>query len=546
MTEQDALQAALEELRGAWGIHYPALTPALCALAGGRPLPLDQLVLRSGLSRRSVSDVLQRLEPWLETTAAGSRLSPGSAEVVAAAAECGRRETGDQDLPAAIERIVRDVPARRRELDHVAATPETVLRRARLLARTYDLAGARVLFLGDHDLTSLALALLVPEARIDVVDVDDGLLEHVERAAGELGRTVTCRFADLRLGLPPSLRETADLAFTDPPYTPAGLRLFAVRACEAARRDERFRLLLCHGHGERQPMLGYQAQSALHDLRLLFEEVRPRFNRYTGAQAIGSASALYTLRPVSTTWRAVERTAAATPARIYTHGDMAVEARAAAVPEALLPAVRERLSASGNRPLLAGEGWPATDAADPVSLVDLWQRCGQHALLPPGRRPHLAGTVAVNLLDAPWLAFRFLLANRSPRLLLVVPARTAKTLLDAGRPEVAMLASAYRLTEAARAAGAALVEAEPRLDDVDAAGVAARYLAQHPATAIGSALREAIIQADHTAGRTTTKNEARARLDARPAVAANRDARTTELPVHVLRAIAQTLPSLTR
>jgi hypothetical protein len=541
MTEQDALQAALDELRSAWGIHYPAVAPALCALAGGRPLPLDQLVLRSGLSRRSVSDVLQRLEPWLETTAAGSRLSPGATEVVTAALECGRREAGDQHLPAAVERLVRHAPARRRELDHVAATPETILRRARLLARTYDMAGARVLFLGDHDLTSLALALLVPEARIDVVDVDDGLLEHVERTAAELGRTVTCRFADLRLGLPPSLRETADLAFTDPPYTPDGLRLFAVRACEAARQDERFRLLLCHGHGERQPMLGYQAQSALHDLRLLFEEVRPRFNRYTGAQAIGSASALYTLRPLRTTWRAVERAATA-PERIYTHGGMAVEARAAAVPEELLPAVRERLSASQERPLLAGEGWPATDAADAISLGDLWRRCEQHALQPPGRRPHLAGTVAVNLLDAPWLALRFLLANRSPRLLLVVPARTAKTLLDAGQPEVAMLASAYRLSEVGRAAGAALVEAEPRQDDVDEAGVAARYLAQHPATAIGSALREAIIQADRAAGRTTTKNEARARLDASPAVAANRDARTTELPIHVLRAVTAALP----
>src|SRR5206468_1587900 len=115
---------------------------------------------------------------------------------------------------------------RRRELDHVAATPATCVARARYLAEHYALEGARVVCLGDHDLTSIALALAAPGARVSVIDVDDELLAYVDRAARSLDRRVDCHHADLRVGLPPGVRGAADLVFTDPPYTPAGVRLF--------------------------------------------------------------------------------------------------------------------------------------------------------------------------------------------------------------------------------------------------------------------------------------------------------------------------------
>lgn len=47
-----------------------------------------------------------------------------------------------------------------------------------------------MLFLGDHDLTSLALALLRPGARLSVVDVDDDLLECIDRTAADLADAV--------------------------------------------------------------------------------------------------------------------------------------------------------------------------------------------------------------------------------------------------------------------------------------------------------------------------------------------------------------------
>lgn len=209
--------------------------------------------------------------------------------------------------------------------------------------------------------------------------MDDDLLEYIDRTAAELGVEVDCWFADLRLGMPPALRESADLVFTDPPYTPEGVRLFVARGCQALRRGELSRLLLCYGYGERQPALSLKVQTVLHRLRLLLEEVQPRFNRYAGAQAAGGASALYVARPTTDTWRWVDHEAL-DGARIYSHGPMAVESRQPALPEELQPSV-----------------------ADPVPLGELWRLNEHHAIARPERRPALPEVAAADLAICPSL-----------------------------------------------------------------------------------------------------------------------------------------------
>ena len=126
-------------------------------------------------------------------------------------------------------------------LDHVPATAETVALRALWLDATYDLAAVRLLCLGDHDLTSLAVAVVNPAAQVAVVDVDDGVLRHIDDHGHD---TVRCRWADLRFGLPESLRGWADLVVTDPPYTPDGVRLFLARGLQGLSAAHAARLVL--------------------------------------------------------------------------------------------------------------------------------------------------------------------------------------------------------------------------------------------------------------------------------------------------------------
>src|SRR6266498_3775473 len=135
----------------------------------------------------------------------------------------------------------------------------------------------------------LGAALANPGLSVTVVDLDEGLLEYVDAQAGARGLDVRCLYGDLRLGLPPSARGSADLVFTDPPYTPEGVGLFLARGLEGLRDREHGRLVLAYGYGG-QPGLGAKVQQVVYGLHLAYEAVLPGFNRYDGAEAVGAAS----------------------------------------------------------------------------------------------------------------------------------------------------------------------------------------------------------------------------------------------------------------
>jgi N4-bis(aminopropyl)spermidine synthase len=270
--------------------------------------------------------------------------------------------------------IMGGLPAPARHLDHVPATAATAARRARFLAESFDLAGASVLCLGDHDLTSLALLHLAPTAEVAVVDVDERVLGHVDAVARDRGWRVRTVFADLRVELPRSLAGRFDLVFSDPPYTPAGVRLFLRRGLEALRRGEFARVLFCYGFGERQPALGLKVQAVVQELRLVAEAIPPAFNRYQGAEAIGGASALYVCRPTRRTWPALRDAAAHADPRIYTHGGGAEEAPLPALPPA---AARALEGLAGDRGELgAHRRWRSPAWTPPTRWRGCWPRPG--------------------------------------------------------------------------------------------------------------------------------------------------------------------------
>jgi hypothetical protein len=229
------------------------------------------------------------------------------------------------DLVSLMDELIAKAPRGRHTLDHVAATADTVVRRALLLNVRFWLDGARLLCVGDHDLTSLATAMLHPGVEVIVVDLDERILAYIADQADRLGLNVRTRWADLRLGLPTSARAWADLAITDPPYTPEGVGLFVARGVEGLRDREQGRILLAYGASERTPALALKVQHALSQLNLVNEAIYPDFNRYLGAEAIGSAADLYVLRPTTRTWPAVAARVDGYGTAIYTQGPQSVE-----------------------------------------------------------------------------------------------------------------------------------------------------------------------------------------------------------------------------
>lgn len=312
----------------------------------------DELVRRSALPRRDIEELLAELGKELEHSGGSVRLRKDS--VTSATELAGRPAEPPADLLERIRSYLERVPAPLPALDHVQATAETVVRRARWLDEEYDLRQAHLLFLGDHDLTSLAVRALRPDAHLTVVDVDDRVLEYVDRLSEGSIHTV---HADLRFGLSLAVTGNADVVFTDPPYTPQGMALFAARGLECLTRSREARLLLAYGYSERHPTLGQQVQRELLSLGLTFEAIIPGFNRYVGAQAIGSAADLYVCQPTARANRKGTKAAKRNSAgqAIYTRGPRSVEAKQA--PQPLREALHDIAGRGGKQVETRGPDW---------------------------------------------------------------------------------------------------------------------------------------------------------------------------------------------
>ncbi len=307
------------------GAHARKLRRVL-TLLGDDWHTLADLVRVPAVPRRTVQDLLKALDADVETSGDRFRLAPSRVTAYAEFTAAGSAADPDPvdalvaKNTALLSSILADiaaVPPPLAALDHVQATAETALKRALWMDAQYDLTGRTLLCLGDHDLTSLAVCAVNPSVSVVVVDVDDRLLEYVEERSQGRVRTF---HADFRFGLPPALLESADLVFSDPPYTQEGMALFAGRAVECLADTGRGRILLAYGFSDRTPALGLKVQQELHRLGLVFEAILPAFHRFDGAQAIGSAADLYVCRPTG------RRSVAAGRTTIYTHGPQSVEA----------------------------------------------------------------------------------------------------------------------------------------------------------------------------------------------------------------------------
>ncbi|MEV6980220.1 bis-aminopropyl spermidine synthase family protein [Sphaerisporangium sp. NPDC051017] len=429
--EPDGVSRLLAEA----GVDARRLRAALALLSDGTWWTPADLIRETATSRRAIEALLR--EAGAQRSGDRFRLTPGQARAYGEPPGDAPADPVAHLLPrhaGVVERMAELVaggPRGRHVLDHVSATPETVVRRALLLGARFWLPGSRLLCVGDHDLTSLAVAMIHPGVQVTVVDVDDRILAYIDDRAAALGLDVRTRWADLRLGLPPSARERADLAITDPPYTPEGVGLFVARAVEGLRDPEHGRVLLAYGASERTPMLALKVQRSLVDLNLALEAIYPDFNRYDGAEAIGSAADLYVLRPTTKTRPAVAARVERYGTAIYTQGPQAVEARASAAPDPASP------PSSGPSPDLSGEEFEVLVGDWPKDVAPRAPRARLSTWL---AKPYASSPARVAIAVPPGLVAAI------PRLLLATRARHVRALAEGPTPGLDALSVLYAIT----------------------------------------------------------------------------------------------------
>ncbi|WP_230203027.1 bis-aminopropyl spermidine synthase family protein [Parafrankia discariae] len=522
-----------------YGVRSRPLREILALLTRGSQ-PIEVLITRTATPRRAVEELLRSLGPDLTENNYGHRLRPeviaeyrtrfaldslGGMDALGGPEPAGTAgDDRDGDELGTLALLIKDAPAPRRDLDHVAATAGTLARRAAWLDTSYDLAGRRVLFVGDHDLTSVALARRQPGAEITVVDLDERTLDYIDATARAEGLAIRTLFGDLRFTLPPAAREWADLVLTDPPYTPEGVGLFLGRALAGLRDRKNGVVAVAYGHSHLHPTLGFQVQQSMQQFGVVFEAILPAFNRYDGAQAVGSASDLYVCAPTTRTWKVLDRLVENFGLRIYTHGSQSLESKAE----------------------LGLELGPATTVVgDAISTRSPdARRLGLRALF--------TGSDYLRALDDDANVVVDLTADPGPLLLrglLAVTARTVRFVVPVDHPDVStpgaraalasLIAPKYRLTfpptsvggprgaSGNESGGHAVVRADlvatgmgtGAEEDAEgategqtrpaAADFTARWLLERAHGRLGNVLREGVIRGAARDGRTLSKNDAR-------------------------------------
>ncbi|MGI6371239.1 MAG: bis-aminopropyl spermidine synthase family protein [Patescibacteria group bacterium] len=200
-------------------------------------------------------------------------------------------------------------PSPDRNLDQFWATEETVKKRVAYIGGLINDRTEKILFLGDDDLTSVALCMSRSSLKATVVDIDKRILEFIGRIAESEGLLIETYYHDLRNPLPKDLFNDYDLIFYDPPYTTQGIGAWLARSIEASLsggknadrksldRLSRKKYVMCYGYTDRGVERGYAIQKIITDFGLVIQEKRKNFNEYYEAKAINSLSDLYLLSP---------------------------------------------------------------------------------------------------------------------------------------------------------------------------------------------------------------------------------------------------------
>jgi predicted methyltransferase len=199
-------------------------------------------------------------------------------------------------------------PKPKREYDQFFATEETLIRRVLILENFID-QNKEILFLGDDDLNSLALALFHQDLKLFVVDIDEDILNFINFVSEKEKFNIETYYHDLRNPLSKDKFKKFNLIFTDPPYTPSALELWLTRCIEASlgsgtnkkrKKPEVLSLkyyFICYGYTNKETERGLKIQEIITKMGLVIQEKIRDFNNYYGAESIGSKSDLYLLQP---------------------------------------------------------------------------------------------------------------------------------------------------------------------------------------------------------------------------------------------------------
>ena len=254
-------------------------------LSGGRA-SIWEIIDWQDASLPEFFDVLHRLEKdgiirlrdgMAELTEKGRNIA-GKVNVKYKCKECegtGYREM--EEIKEEYVRILKNRPYPVEEYDQGYISTASALRKLAFMMERGDVHG-RIFIAGDDDLFSIALALTGMPEKIFVVDIDERLIDYINKVAEEKDLMIEAEAQDLQKDNE-KIRKNFDVFVTDPVETLPGIKLFLSR-CVASLKG-----VGCSGYFglttlEASRKKWYEIQKMLHEMGFVITDIRRQFQVY--------------------------------------------------------------------------------------------------------------------------------------------------------------------------------------------------------------------------------------------------------------------------
>lgn len=130
--------------------------------------------------------------------------------------------------------ICKNRPPAVEKFDQGFISEEGVVRRLEFIHERGDIYG-KFFVVGDDDLFSLALSLTELPKEVVVVDIDERLVNYINKVSKENGLNVSAFIYDVQKEFPDEFRKNFDVFVTDPVETVEGIKLFFSRGVSALK-----------------------------------------------------------------------------------------------------------------------------------------------------------------------------------------------------------------------------------------------------------------------------------------------------------------------
>lgn len=312
MGEDKSMLERINQIAKETGVPTKKIKDLLFILKTGKPVENNELLQEVGVSKNALNQAKELLSSLLKPPSKNTQLAESAVKEMGVTFDPDYKP--EESLWSLLEdgyyrksvellkKYADQKPSPDRKYDQFTATIETTARRTSLLNFFEDVRGKRLLFLGDDDFTSVSVAGLHTASEVVVLDIDNRILDKIDSISKSEKLNINSDNYDARKTLPPTYSGKFDVVFTDPPYTTEGIKLFVSRAVQALDlSNQTARIYVCYGNSDRAKERFLPIYEVFGASGLMMRWVFDKFNRYQGAESIGSASSLFILEVTSKT-----------------------------------------------------------------------------------------------------------------------------------------------------------------------------------------------------------------------------------------------------